>query len=303
MSSKDHWEHTFALYSLADLGDVPGSHPLRVQILTFQHTKFSKCDRLGSLRPPNEVEAPLQEILDPPLVFSDKNFSSSLNQSIKKKMKIQTTEIHCFLSLIQVLENWFVNYRYFVKTWLAPAKVNNTFIRSAAMFLLCTCRIWEPVMNLWRKCRISFLTRAGNPDQNGLICRKPRVKEWPGKEVPHTWGHHIVNVIILNRTEVTIFVPTKFLFKTCILDWFLRFYLLDLATCTRITFLSMWTQVWPILAGSCANMSHEASLLVIQASIVLETMIRSAGGAGGRFHFTVIVITWWYFILPRSQPN
>ena len=37
---------------LADLGGVPGARPLRVQILLFRHTKFSKRNRLGSQRPP-----------------------------------------------------------------------------------------------------------------------------------------------------------------------------------------------------------------------------------------------------------
>ena len=56
---------------LAGLGGVPGARPLpRVQILSFRHTKFSKCNRLRSPRPPFEVHAPLREILDPPLNFS-----------------------------------------------------------------------------------------------------------------------------------------------------------------------------------------------------------------------------------------
>ena len=32
---------------------------LRVQILSFQHTKFSKCNHLGSPCPPYEVQAPM----------------------------------------------------------------------------------------------------------------------------------------------------------------------------------------------------------------------------------------------------
>ena len=42
--------------------------PPRVQILLFRHTKFMKCNRLGSQRPPHyEVHVPPREILDPPL--------------------------------------------------------------------------------------------------------------------------------------------------------------------------------------------------------------------------------------------
>ena len=40
---------------------------LRVQNLSFWHTKFSKCNCLGSPRPPTRSMPPLQEILDPPL--------------------------------------------------------------------------------------------------------------------------------------------------------------------------------------------------------------------------------------------
>ena len=53
--------------ALADLGAACPAHaplPLRVQILSFWHTKFSKCTRLGSPRPP---PPPPREILDPPL--------------------------------------------------------------------------------------------------------------------------------------------------------------------------------------------------------------------------------------------
>ena len=39
--------------------------PLRVQILSFWHTKFSKHSCLGSWHPPYKVGAPLWEILDP----------------------------------------------------------------------------------------------------------------------------------------------------------------------------------------------------------------------------------------------
>ena len=51
---------------------VPGARPpQRVQILSFWHRKFSKSNRLGSPRP-YEVHAPLLEILDPPLIKSQK---------------------------------------------------------------------------------------------------------------------------------------------------------------------------------------------------------------------------------------
>ena len=46
--------------SLADLAHAA----LRVQILLFQHTKFSKCNRLRSPHGPRPL---LREILDPPL--------------------------------------------------------------------------------------------------------------------------------------------------------------------------------------------------------------------------------------------
>ena len=41
--------------------------PLRVPILSFRHTKFSKHNRLESWRPPLRGCRPLWEILDPPL--------------------------------------------------------------------------------------------------------------------------------------------------------------------------------------------------------------------------------------------
>ena len=55
--------------ALADLGGVPSACPLRVQILSFGRTKFSKRNCLGSRWPPYEVDAsPLPwEILDQPL--------------------------------------------------------------------------------------------------------------------------------------------------------------------------------------------------------------------------------------------
>ena len=40
---------------------------LRVQILLFRHTKYSKRNRLGSRQPHYEVNVPPREILDPPL--------------------------------------------------------------------------------------------------------------------------------------------------------------------------------------------------------------------------------------------
>ena len=45
--------------ALADLGGVPGARPLRVQILSFRHTKFSKSNCLRSQCPPYEVHAAL----------------------------------------------------------------------------------------------------------------------------------------------------------------------------------------------------------------------------------------------------
>ena len=41
--------------------------PLRVPILSFWHTNFTKHSCVGSWRSPYEVGAPLREILDPPL--------------------------------------------------------------------------------------------------------------------------------------------------------------------------------------------------------------------------------------------
>ena len=41
--------------------------PLRVQILLFWHTKFSKCNHLGRSMPPLRGRRLLWEILDPPL--------------------------------------------------------------------------------------------------------------------------------------------------------------------------------------------------------------------------------------------
>ena len=47
-----------------DPGGAAGARPLRVQILSFWHTHFSKRSRLGSWRTPCEVGAPPREILD-----------------------------------------------------------------------------------------------------------------------------------------------------------------------------------------------------------------------------------------------
>ena len=56
-------------FPLADPGGAAGARPpLRVQILSFWHTNFSKCSRLGSWRPPTRSARPLREILDPPLI-------------------------------------------------------------------------------------------------------------------------------------------------------------------------------------------------------------------------------------------
>ena len=59
-------------WSTVDIGGSRGrvqrTPPLRVQILSFRHTKFSKRNRLGSWHIPYEVDASLREILDPPLV-------------------------------------------------------------------------------------------------------------------------------------------------------------------------------------------------------------------------------------------
>ena len=54
-------------HGLMDLGGMPSTRPLKVKILSFQHTKFSKCNRLGSRHPPCKVDTPLWEILDLPL--------------------------------------------------------------------------------------------------------------------------------------------------------------------------------------------------------------------------------------------
>ena len=49
----------FAHYASGGSRGAPPAHaPLRVQILSFWHTNFSKCSRLGSWRPPYEVGAP-----------------------------------------------------------------------------------------------------------------------------------------------------------------------------------------------------------------------------------------------------
>ena len=44
--------------SLADLGGAPGGPPLRVPILSFWHTKFSKRNCLGSPHPPTRSTPP-----------------------------------------------------------------------------------------------------------------------------------------------------------------------------------------------------------------------------------------------------
>ena len=53
--------------ALAGLGGVRQARPLRVQILSFRHTKIFKLNRLGSQHLLYEVDAPLREFLDPPL--------------------------------------------------------------------------------------------------------------------------------------------------------------------------------------------------------------------------------------------
>ena len=49
-------------------GACPVHAPLRVQILLFQHTKFSKRNRLGSQHPPCEV-------VDPPLFLNNNHYT------------------------------------------------------------------------------------------------------------------------------------------------------------------------------------------------------------------------------------
>ena len=46
-------------FSLTDQGGVPSARPLRVQILSFCHTKFSKRDRLVSSCPPRGPRPPM----------------------------------------------------------------------------------------------------------------------------------------------------------------------------------------------------------------------------------------------------
>ena len=48
--------------------------PPRVQILSFRHTNFTKCSRLGSWCPPMRLAPPLREILDPPLNIPHKPY-------------------------------------------------------------------------------------------------------------------------------------------------------------------------------------------------------------------------------------
>ena len=70
-----------AVYAVADpsckiciggsRGACPAHVPLRVQILLFQHTKFSKHNCLRSQRPPTRSTPPW-EILDPPLICMSK---------------------------------------------------------------------------------------------------------------------------------------------------------------------------------------------------------------------------------------
>ena len=47
-----------AQWSLVDLVGVPGARPPRVQILSFWHTKFLKCNHLGSPHPPTRSTPP-----------------------------------------------------------------------------------------------------------------------------------------------------------------------------------------------------------------------------------------------------
>ena len=60
------------LWTLADLGGVPGARPaLWDPILSFLHTFLSKSAHIGGPRP-QWVHAPLREILDPPLAMEDR---------------------------------------------------------------------------------------------------------------------------------------------------------------------------------------------------------------------------------------
>ena len=47
------WVCDFRMWPVADPGDVLGARPLRTQSLSFLHTIFSKCKRLGSQWPPH----------------------------------------------------------------------------------------------------------------------------------------------------------------------------------------------------------------------------------------------------------
>ena len=66
-----YWRNWSPYHWRIYIGRCPAHGPLRIQILSFWHTKFSKCNRFGSPRPPYEVHAPLREILDPPLLMKD----------------------------------------------------------------------------------------------------------------------------------------------------------------------------------------------------------------------------------------
>ena len=80
--------------ALVDLGGVPGARPQRVQILSFQHTKFAKHNRLGSQHPPTRSTPPHREILYPPL-DSKQNIQYNKNRKSLDTVK-DAKMINCY---------------------------------------------------------------------------------------------------------------------------------------------------------------------------------------------------------------
>ena len=88
----------------------------RVQILSFRHTKFSKCNHLGSPCPPVRGPRPLRKILDPPLCSirgQDILFDFS-----KKSDKFEQTQENSIQILNFIYITFFFIIRIIIVEWL-----------------------------------------------------------------------------------------------------------------------------------------------------------------------------------------
>ena len=99
-------------------GGAASMCPLRVEILSFQHTNFTKRSRLGSWCPPYEVGAPLREILDPPLNM--KCHSGSFSSGGSRGCHQHATPLR-----VQIILFWHTNFskRSRLGSWHPPMRL------------------------------------------------------------------------------------------------------------------------------------------------------------------------------------